>query len=474
MIVSTDYNLVWFRQDLRIADNKALYEASLKQKPMICLYIHDLDSYGNWPIGGASKWWLHQALVDLDQSLSQFGNKLIIRNGNSLNIIEEICANYKVENIFYNKRFEPHLLQIDNLITSKLKAKGHKVHIYNSLLLYPLESIFNKENSPYKTFTSFWKFVNTNFTVSKCLPKPKSIPLGFDQIPSCRLESLLLESRINSALGIQNTFKVSEQSSVEQLYEFSQNKLVNYQSARDIPGLDGGSKLSPYLHFGQISPNLIFLHIQEIIEKYSDQKKIAQNAEPFIRELGWREFAYYTMLNFPHTINSPLRSEFDNFPWQDNHNFLLAWQKGLTGYPIVDAGMRQLWHTGLMHNRVRMIVASFLCKDLFINWLTGAKWFFDTLVDADLASNTLGWQWSAGCGVDAQPYFRIFNPVLQSKKFDGHGLYIKKWVPELAKLPVNLIHEPWLNASKLNYPKPIVNHELMRVKALSYWQDLRK
>ena len=479
-------NLLWFRgHDLRVFDNKALNQAIKLQEPLICLYIHDDKEFttnssgqkihNSWAIGQASKWWLHQALADLKLTLSQLGNDLVIRQGNCQDILTEFVEIYKVNQIFFHNRFEPFYRLQTETIKRHLLNKGVKVNIENSSLLYPIETIKNQEGNIYSTFTSFFKHTFNNYTPAYCLPTPKLIPKSNYLINSTPLEDLKLEPRINWTNGFRESFTPTQAGGLKLLKTFLETKVSNYSVARNFPSQDGISKLSPYLHFGQISINYIFYQVLALKEEFACDKDFSQNAQIYINELGWREFAYYNMWHKPHTTDEPLRAEFKNFPWEGNETFLKAWQKGQTGYPIVDAGMRELWHTGFMHNRVRMIVASFLCKDLFINWLDGAKWFWDTLVDADLASNTLGWQWTAGCGVDAQPYFRIFNPVLQSQKFDPSGIYIRKWLPELNSVSPSYIHQPWLETLiKINYPKPILDHNLARLKALQTWKGLRK
>lgn len=467
--------IIWFRQDLRLDDNPALQKALEKGEAIIPLYIWAPEEEGEWAPGGATKWWLHHSLKSLDEQLQKVGLSLIIRKGKSLDVLKEVIKETGAKGVFWNRRYEPAIIKRDSLIKSILHDEKISVQSFNSALLFEPWEIKNKQGKPFQVFTPFWK---------NCCTHPTPQPLSYKlpslkpaRILSLKIEDLELLPRIQWDEGIKKMWTPGAMEAKQVLAQFLDEAILTYPELRDRPDLPGVSRLSPYLHFGEISPRMIYA---EILKKYGTRHP---ETETYLRQLGWRDFAHHLLYHFPSTPAHPLRKEFLDFPWDDNLQALHAWQKGLTGYPIIDAGMRQLWTTGWMHNRVRMLVGSFLVKDLFIPWQEGAKWFWDTLVDADLANNTLGWQWVAGCGADAAPYFRIFNPVTQSEKFDPQGNYIRKWVPELAKLPEKWIHKPWetpeliLRGASIElgktYPKPIVDHASARERALEAFKNLR-
>lgn len=465
--------LVWFRQDLRLADNPAFFEACTSHETVIPIYI--LDEKNN-ALGEAQAWWLHHSLQALKHSLTtELELKLILRKGNPLDIILDLFNKVKVDAIYWNRCYEPKIIQRDKQIKATFQEAGIDVFSFNGSLLNEPWTISNKKGDFFKIFTPFWKTCRQRlfFQPEKLVSRqPNSLDIESDDIDEWKLLP-----HLDWASQFPNLWTPGEKGAQQRLSKFIKHHLQGYKANRNIPEKNATSHLSPHLHFGEISPWSILRAIE--YAKLNPRCDLA-GAEHFLSELGWREFSYYLLYHVPLLPDKNFKNEFDAFPWENDESLLKCWQQGMTGYPIVDAGMRELWATGYMHNRVRMIVASFLTKDLFIDWRLGAAWFLDTLVDADLANNSASWQWVAGCGADAAPYFRIFNPVLQSQKFDPTGVYIRRWVPELACLNNDMIHAPWESASaasiynKTNYPRPIVNHNESRSKALGYYNQLKK
>ncbi|MEX2517254.1 MAG: deoxyribodipyrimidine photo-lyase [Gammaproteobacteria bacterium] len=468
--------LVWLRQDLRLDDNPALKAAQQRKQPVIPVYILDPDSEGDWAPASASRYWLHQSLRALDEQLQTCGSRLILRQGDSLAELQQLAKQTGAEAVYWNRRYEPAVVKRDATIKQQLLDQDIDAQSFNGALLHEPPQTKNKQGKPFRVFTPFWKHCRS-------LGEPEPPVAGVrklaapDKWPDAvTLEKLALEPAIDWAGGIAASWEFGAKAAEKALDDFLAEGLNGYPTQRDFPGKQGVSVLSPRLHFGELSPRQIWQRVREFD---AGQGRVSETtaAEKFLRQLGWREFGHHLLYHFPHTTDKPLNETYADFPWRKNAKALRAWQRGRTGYPIVDAGMRQLWHTGYMHNRVRMVVASFLVKDLLIHWRDGACWFWDTLVDADLANNTLGWQWAAGCGADAAPYFRIFNPVLQSQRFDADGAYIRRWVPELAELNNKAIHEPWQADSSIlkaanvklgdNYPQPIVDHKQARQDALA-------
>ncbi|MBX9805542.1 MAG: DNA photolyase family protein [Alphaproteobacteria bacterium] len=464
--------IMWFRQDLRLTDNPALSLALSTGKPIIPLFI--LEEGTHRPLGAASRWWLHHSLKALEESLQY----LCLRQGNPEKILKDIIAKTGANKIFWTQRFDPFGQKTDAAIEKTLTQEGLACHSLNSNYLLKPGTILNNSGKPFQIFTPYWKQCADNIISLPTDPAPTSIPLL--KIPCDTLEEWKLQpSNPNWAADFPSHWKPGEKNASSALEDFVNFKLPGYAVRRNLPDQEGTSRLSPHLHWGEISPRQVWNVVQD---KFAKQHPYGDDVRTFLSELGWREFAQDCLLRFPNLSTIPLRSEFNNFPWEDHPKNFLAWQRGQTGYPIVDAGMRQLWKTGWMHNRVRMIVASFLVKDLLIPWQKGEAWFWDTLVDADEASNAMNWQWVTGCGVDAAPFFRIFNPVLQGEKFDPEGNYIRKWLPELKALPNSYIHKPWLAPSHIlqyssiqlnkTYPSPIVDHKLRRQKALMAFKHL--
>ena len=476
--------LVWFRQDLRLQDNPALHAAVTRGGAVVPVYILDDVGEGQWPAGGATRWWLHHSLAALDAALRERGSRLVVRCGDTAEILRELIKQTGADAVYWNRRYEPAAIARDAKLKTEFAAAGLEAKSFNGALLHEPHTIKNKQGGPFQVFTPYWRYCLT-------LPVAEPLKLGARELAapetwpqSVPLPELELLPRLPWADGFSEAWEPGEAGATKRLRAFVARAMADYDDRRDTPDVDGTSRLSPYLHFGELSPRQIWAAVQAL-GKDSGVFPPSRGAGVFLKEVGWREFAHHLLFHFPQTPEQPLREEFARFPWADDPRGekLRAWQRGLTGYPIVDAGMRQLWRTGWMHNRVRMVVASFLVKHLRLSWNHGAAWFWDTLVDADLANNTLGWQWSAGCGADAAPYFRIFAPVLQGQKFDTAGDYVRRWVPELAKLPAVYIHAPWEAPPEVlatagvrlgeNYPKPIVDHAAARAEALAALKKLR-
>lgn len=475
-------SIVWFRLDLRLEDNPALHAAVQRGAPVVPVFIWSPEEEGKWAPGGASRCWLHQTLTALSERLAKAGSRLVVRMGTrAKDVLEDLLRETSADTVYWNRRYEPAVVKRDTAIKSALTKRGIAVESFNSALLFEPWEIRNKQGAPFQVFTPFWKSCLGAAPPNVPLPTPKRIPAPKVWPASDELKSLALEPAVDWAKGIRAAWTPGENGAHKQLDRFLQ-AIGKYSEDRDRPDREGTSRLSPHLHFGEIGPRQIWHAVREHTA-LSTIKGIARGEEKFLSEVGWREFAHHLLFHFPHTTDKPLRENFARFPWMKGGAHLRAWQRGLTGYPIVDAGMRELWSTGWMHNRVRMIVASFLTKDLLLPWQEGANWFWDTLVDADLASNTLGWQWTAGCGADAAPYFRIFNPTTQGMKFDPNGEYVRTWVPELARLDAQWIHDPAhapgnvLTAAGVTlgktYPYPIVDHSEARARALEAFSAIK-
>lgn len=466
----TSNAIVWFRQDLRLDDNPALTEAFRHHDKVLPVYI--LDEIAT-PIGGAQRWWLHHSLSSLDKGLIKLGFSLCLRHGNALDILKQLVQDYQIGSIYWNRCYDPVSIDRDTVIKKVFQTCGISIVSTNGSLLHEPWQIKNMSGHYFKVFTPYWRTCLKQMNI----PKPYMIsgtPKALEATGESLVSWRLLPANPNWAEAFGDYWLPGEEGARRKLADFVDTNLKGYSTSRDEPAQDATSKLSPHLHFGEISPWQVWRAIELVkLNKNCDLK----SADRFLSEIGWREFSYYLLYHFPSLPHANYKSNFDMFPWKNSDIFLKRWYKGMTGYPIVDAGMRELWHTGYMHNRVRMIVASFLTKDLFIDWRLGASWFLDTLVDADLASNSASWQWVAGCGADAAPYFRIFNPVLQGEKFDPNGDYVKRWVPELQFVPAQWVHKPWMAPQdKLglclgkDYPKPIVDHHEERQKALLYYK----
>jgi deoxyribodipyrimidine photo-lyase len=464
--------ILWFRKDLRLADNSALAEAVRLGAPIIPVFIWAPQEAGDWAPGAASRWWLHQALESLGQQLASVGSRLVLRQGaQSLAELQQLIAETGAGRVFWNRRYEAGLREVDVRIKRVLDAAGLEVKSFNSSVLNEPHTVSTGSAAPYKVYTPYWKKVKDRVVEAPAVVDLQQLKLPALEPSSPALAELGLLPQVNWYAGMAAQWQVSESAALDRLDQFLSGPVDTYHDDRNRPDYAGSSSLSAYLHWGQIGP-------RQIVHALSARTDLSQPGPlTYLKELYWREFAYNVLYHFPQTADQPLRIEYAKFPWRHDPEILKAWQTGRTGYPIVDAGMRQLWQTGWMHNRVRMIVSSLLVKHLLHDWKEGAKWFWDTLVDADLASNTLGWQWSGGCGADAAPYFRIFNPIIQGQKFDPDGDYVRRYVPELAQLGRDYIHTPWeAPASALiragirigeTYPAPVIEHKKGRERALA-------
>ena len=472
--------ILWLRNDLRLSDHRALRWAAARG-PVIPLYILEEDKADPFPLGGASKWWLREALKLLEVDYKKLGVSLILRRGKAEEVLREIIFETKADAVTWHQNYEPYFAKRDEKLIENLRRDNIEIELHQGYLLFDPSVIRTGGGTPFKVFTPFSKACMSAGAVSAPFTAPKTLQ-GLKNLKSDTLADWqLVPSKSKWPKGLSAAWQVGEKAAEIQLEKFIEGSLVNYKLGRDRPDKDETSRLSPYLHFGQVSPRQVWCKIQFASAKNSN---LGSNVERYLLELLWREFSWHLLVHFPDIPKEPLNKSFAQFPWREDGPALKAWQKGLTGYPIIDAGMRQLWQTGWMHNRVRMITASFLIKDLLIDWRDGAAWFWDTLLDADLASNSASWQWVAGSGADAAPYFRIFNPTLQGQKFDKDGTYVKTYVPELALLDPRYIHEPWLappsDLKKAGirlgdtYPLPIIDHGKARKRALEALKKIKK
>lgn len=463
--------IVWLRQDLRLADNPALYHACRQHAHIVPVFIHDPLPTTVSQVGAASSVWLHHSLQALDASLQCLGNRLILRQGAALTVLQSLLADSGATHVYWNRLYDPASLTRDKQIKEVLKAQCH-AHSFNASLLNEPWEILKADGTPYQVFTPFWK-ASVKYGIQHLpLPAPEAIPAPANAIPSLSLHELGLLPRIRWDQPMMAHWQVGEAAALQKLHEFLPRGGAAYKEDRNFPAHSGTARLSPHLHFGEISPRQAVYYAEQFL---TENPNAERGIRHFIQEVGWREFAWHLLYHFPHTLEQPLDKRFAAFPWaEDYQENLVKWQRGQTGYPIVDAGMRELWHTGWMHNRVRMIAASLLTKNLLIPWQEGERWFRNTLVDADLASNVLGWQWTAGCGADAAPYFRIFNPVLQSQKFDPEGEYIRRWLPELQHVDTQRLHFPReLGDGLRDYPLPIVDFKASRERALQQFSRIK-
>ncbi|MBY0381415.1 MAG: DNA photolyase family protein [Xanthobacteraceae bacterium] len=472
--------IVWFRDDLRLSDHAALREAAQRGGPLVCLYVLD-ERGGGRPHGAASCWWLANSLRALDAGLKKLGQTLVLRKGDAALIIPELAANADTGAVLWLESEVPAQAARDRKVAQALQRAGSEARILRSDLLAKPDNIRNKDGNGLRVFTPFWKRVLSLDDPARPLAAPKTLPPPVRSVASERLEDWKLEpSKPDWATGFREAWSPGENGAQQRLHDFLDGPIKGYATDRDRPDGDHTSGLSPHLRFGEISPRQVFHAAKFAAER---QPALARDIDKFLSELGWREFCRHLLFDNPDIDTRNLQSSFDDFPWRRDAKALRAWQRGQTGYPVVDAGMRELWHTGVMHNRVRMVVASFLVKHLLLDWRLGEQWFWDTLVDADPGSNPANWQWVAGSGADAAPYFRVFNPVLQGEKFDPDGAYVSKWVPELAKLSPKFIHHPWdatpieLQSAGIvlgdNYPEPIVDHKAARERALAAYRKTR-
>ncbi|MEJ8568093.1 cryptochrome/photolyase family protein [Elongatibacter sediminis] len=475
--------IAWFRQDLRIRDNPVLAEVLRRDAAVLPVYIHAPEEDGAWAPGAASRWWLYHALAGLAGDLEALGLPLVIRRGSPEEALTSIVASMRgaghpVDSVACARVYEPDRVQHDEQVREVLDEVGVGWWQGNASLLIEPEHVCNKSGDPFRVFTPFWKHL-------RGLPPEPPVAVDADRLEapdhvpdSLALDDLELLPTRSWDDGIAAAWDPSPAGARTVLEDFVEERVTAYKRCRDVPGVNGTSRLSPYLHSGQVGPRQVWAAVHAAGGADND------GGFTFLSEVAWREFAYHLLHHFPRTTDEPMYEKYRDFPWAPDPQALQAWQKGRTGYPFVDAGMRQLWKTGWMHNRVRMVAASFLVKHLLQPWQDGARWFWDTLVDADLASNTMGWQWVAGSGADAAPYFRIFNPFGQGEKFDPDGDYVREFVPELAGLPDKYIHRPWEAPDEVlakagvvlgeTYPEPIIEHRAGRQRALDALEATRQ
>ncbi|MCL6481215.1 MAG: DNA photolyase family protein [Firmicutes bacterium] len=474
--MSKTVSLVWFRADLRLSDHPAL-AAAAHAGAVVPVFVWAPDEEGKWPPGAASRWWQRQSLRSLDTALRRLGSRLILARGPTVPALLRLAGQCGARALFFNRRYEPAARKVEVQLTAAAEAAGLRVAIFNSALLYEPGQLVAAAGQPYRRFTPFWHSLCAAPEPPRPLPAPDRLQPPRRWPEFCSLEELGFSADTELDARLSQFWQPGEAGAETRLGIFLRERLAGYPSRRNLPAQDGTSRLSPHLHFGEISPRRVW----HAVRRHSDA---LPGAQVFLRELAWREFAYHFLIHFPHTPEAPLDSAFTRLRTRRSASQLVAWQQGVTGYPLVDAGMRELLTTGWMHNRVRMVVASFLTKHLLQDWQDGARWFWERLVDADLANNTLNWQWVAGCGADTTPYFRIFNPVLQARRFDPAGEYVRRWVPELAALDSRWIHRPWqalpqaLAAAGVKlgrtYPRPIVDHNAARARALAAFAALRR
>nr|WP_047577101.1 deoxyribodipyrimidine photo-lyase [Methylobacterium sp. ZNC0032] len=481
----TERALHWFRNDLRLADNPAL-AAATEAGPVLCLYILD-TSPDRRPIGGASRWWLSRSLAALDDALARKGGRLVVMAGDPAFLLPRIVAEAGIKLVTWNRRYEAAEIALDRKLKEALTADGIVVSSFNSHLLNEPWQITTKTGQPMKVFTPYWRAARQKGDPCAPTPAPRAIsalPLPDSIKPlAVSLGDLGLEpTKPDWAGGLREAWAPGEAGAATRLDEFIGSGLAGYAEARDRPDRAATSRLSPHLHFGEIGPRQVW-HALQHARAAGEAAGSERDAEKFLSEIGWREFSHHLLFHNPELATRNYDSRFDAFPWQPDHKALRRWQRGQTGIPLVDAGMRELWTTGWMHNRVRMVVASFLIKHLLQDWRAGEAWFWDTLVDADAANNAASWQWVAGSGADASPYFRIFNPVTQGETHDPKGAYVRQWVPELAGLSNKDIHQPWKASEEVlreagirigeTYPAPLVDLAFGRQRALDAFATIR-
>lgn len=473
--------LVWFRNDLRLTNNRALTAAVATGAPLILTYILDDDTPGAWKRGAASRWWLDKSIKALAADIEKRGGRLTLRRGVTLDALPQLVSESKASAVYFTRCYEPWAVALEEALKDKFDKDGIAFKRYGGNLLREPEEVRTKTGDVYKVYTPFWKSLSADFTPAQPLPATQHIRVPKAAPKSDALTSWALHpKKPDWSLGFDEHWSPGEAGAHAKLRTFLADAMRVYTEDRNRPDRPGTSRLSPHLHFGEITPAQCWIAAEHAAAAIAGADK---GRETFLKEIVWREFSYTLLFYWPDLPEQPFRKDFAAFPWGRNPAHLKAWQKGMTGYPVVDAGMRELWHTGYMHNRVRMIVASFLIKHLLVPWQDGETWFWDTLVDADLASNAASWQWVAGSGADAAPYFRIFNPVTQGEKFDPDGVYVRRWVPELSALPNDVLHAPWtaepmtLKAAGVTlgktYPKPMVDHAAARARALQAYEAVK-
>jgi deoxyribodipyrimidine photo-lyase len=474
--------IYWFRQDLRTQDLPGLYAAAATGRPLVACYILDDISPGDEAMGSASRWWLHHSLEALTQELAALGGTLVLRRGAAPEALGRLLSETGAQTVYCSRLYEPWGNELEEAIHASLQARGLSFKRYPGSLLFEPGQILNKSGGPFKVFTPFWRHCRSGNPPAPAKASPMSVNWLKGEMHSESLSTWqLLPTAPDWADHWNRLWQPGAAGARNRLETFLAGPVGDYSDGRNHPSHEATSRLSPHLHFGEISPRTVWDAALVLAARAPEH---AGQVDKFLSEMGWREFSHHLLFHFPTIPSQPFKPQFHHFPWLGNGVALKAWQQGQTGYPIVDAGMRELWHTGYMHNRIRMVVASFLTKHLLVHWRAGATWFRDTLVDADLANNSCGWQWVAGSGADASPYFRIFNPVLQGEKFDTQGDYVRQWVPELAALPNRYLNRPWEAPAAVlatagvrlgeSYPLPIVDHKSARESALAAYASLKR
>jgi deoxyribodipyrimidine photo-lyase len=474
--------IFWFRQDLRLSDHPGWIAAASTGKPLIPIYILDDTAPGAWRPGGASRWWLHHSLAALDAELQQrYQLRLVLRRGDTATLLRELCASTGADTVYCSRRYEPWATEQESALHGSLGEVQVNLRRYPGSLLFEPGQVLTRSGEPFKVFTPFWRQCLGSPEPALPRPPPDTVTACPGTPPGEALADWeLTPRRPDWAAHWGDYWQPGAGGAGDRLQAFLNGAVADYPLGRDHPARESTSYLSPHLHLGEISPRMVW-HAART--RAREAPALADAVAKFLSELGWREFSYHLLTAFPDLPERPFKAQFAGFPWRQDAAALRAWQRGRTGYPLVDAGMRELWHSGYMHNRVRMITASFLTKHLLLHWRHGEDWFWDTLVDADLANNAASWQWVAGSGADAAPYFRIFNPVAQGEKFDSGGDYVRRWVPELARLPDQYLQRPFeapaavLAAAGValgeHYPRPIVDHREARERALAAYASTR-
>ncbi len=477
---ATDTALLWFRRDLRLIDNPALHAAVRSGRELVCVFIHETDGETPSAPGAASRWWMHHSLSRLADDLQARGGRLVLRSGDPVKILPELADAAGSREIYWNRADRPEMDARDCSLASQLANAGIKARAFRASTLIDPALHLNGAGKPYRVFTPFWNAALRTLNPRAPLPAPAQLTDGTDLVSEALEDWKLLPSQPDWARHFSDDWTPGEAGAHARLDDFLNGPLAVYPTDRDRPDREGTSRLSPHLAWGEISARTVWHRARG----HAERGGAFQPVEKFLSEVGWRDFAIYLAHHFGDLRDANFNAQFDHFPWRGNAAALEAWKRGQTGVPIVDAAMRQLWQTGWMHNRTRMIVASFLIKHLGIHWREGMAWFEDMLVDADLNVNAASWQWVAGSGADAAPYFRVFNPVSQGEKFDPDGLYVKRWVPELAGLDRKAVHAPWDQAEGVltmagitlgkTYPRPIIGLKQGREGALAAYQHMKE
>lgn len=473
--------IVWFREDLRLADNPALHWASANGKPLVCVYIRESGETAPRPLGGAARWWLDKSLHALSEALQARGGRLVLRSGDARAVIPALVKETGADSVAWNRRYAQPERDGDAALKVLLRGQGIECQSFNARLLVEPWELKTSSGGWYRVFTPYWRALQAHYRPAPFLPAPDRIACaeaGSEQLKDWKLHP----SGPDWSGGMAESWEPGEAGAMKRLDAFLDGPVRRYAASRNLPGLsDGTSRLSPHLRFGEIGPAQVWRAVHARLAAHSADET---SARVFLSEIAWREFSYTLLYFNPQLAEANYNAKFDRMEWRRDNRAYQAWCKGQTGYPIVDAGMRELWHTGWMHNRVRMIVASFLTKHLLIRWQDGEDWFWDTLVDADPAANPASWQWTAGSGADAAPYFRVFNPITQGQKFDDGGAYVRRWCPELSALPDKYLHAPFeaddrtLAAANVvlgnTYPEPIVDHSVGRQRALNAYSAMKE